>query len=1136
MKKLFSLLVILTILFSGLWAQNSAIFYNGDEESNIAPWSWGFSSDPYQAENMGYTPGTPALLWTGYNGTEGYQGIFLGLESTLDLTANWETLNLHFKVKAPKGLPADAPKMNVLIYDSRSDVWDYSLYYEIVDFQTLEDSAWHAYTVKLTDLLKYSSDINKNEISAVSFEYFDTGLDQEILIDEVYIGEPVVQTKIKVFNGTNVLPGIGFEAWGFDDNSLQVSTGDGMEGTNAIKWETSNWNWQGQSFKFDPQDISSTWDTEIVEFFVNAPAGINDLSIGFYDADGNAVWYPMSAETYGFDGNWKKIQIALKDFEIYWDSFDNTRVTEFRIENAADGVTVPELLFFDYIGLGASGIDVEEPIVETANMVFFDGKTMDDMYLWPWGYINDPADLADAGYSPGTAALKWSSYDGSGSQGCFIGLTDNMGQDLTSIWDTDSVYFMIKAPNGVQTTDSLDLFIYDSRNGDWEYSVYSRIPDLQVLNDTEWHQFAMPLAELKNFTNDIDKTDICAVSFETSTGVESELLFDKVWIGKPNRPVTMTIFNGQQLVSGVWFGSWGFSNNDLVLAANEGYLPGTPAILWETSDWDWQGKSFGFIKQDFSHAWKVDTLKMKVKAPAGINDLAFRWKDAKGTEFQKVINASVATWDGEWKKLELPLKSFMAPLEFDKSQVTEFAIIADSVTIPERILFDDIWVGNPEVATDFTPPQPPASLNVMTDPSFPHVNMILWDDVNGENGEKYTLYASLSPITDLTDENVSVIQADIAEGTNIIAHHLFYPLTSGELTYYYAMTCTDEANNISETYTQSDAFTNTGQKRAIANYGKPTGFELDGYFEDWDGIQPFVINPKNSIMREGTITDSSDCTARCYMAFDNEYLYIAYDVIDDAFTWAQSNSADWWNDESIEMFVGLYEIMGAVSHHNGWQRGEEPDYRIVFTPEKVYVDAWPGIDSLENGGDYYYFESGGSSDYYIEAKLSLDWLSKIDSDTKFTPVEGMKIPLEIQINDADEQDAGTVDRMQLGTNSADDAWWGAPNIWTFTWIGMPVITSIDENPKVAYEFSLSDNYPNPFNPTTMINYSIPKNEKVQMFIYNTLGQKVQTLVNQKQNAGRYNVSFDASGLSSGLYFYQIKAGENIQTKKMLLVK
>ena len=87
-----------------------------------------------------------------------------------------------------------------------------------------------------------------------------------------------------------------------------------------------------------------------------------------------------------------------------------------------------------------------------------------------------------------------------------------------------------------------------------------------------------------------------------------------------------------------------------------------------------------------------------------------------------------------------------------------------------------------------------------------------------------------------------------------------------------------------------------------------------------------------------------------------------------------------------------------------------------------------------------------------------------------------------------------------------------------------------------HEFTLSQNYPNPFNPTTVINYQLPKASNVKLSIFDALGQEVNMLVNESQNAGNHKIEWDASALPSGVYFYRIEAGDFTQTKKMLMVK
>jgi hypothetical protein len=93
-----------------------------------------------------------------------------------------------------------------------------------------------------------------------------------------------------------------------------------------------------------------------------------------------------------------------------------------------------------------------------------------------------------------------------------------------------------------------------------------------------------------------------------------------------------------------------------------------------------------------------------------------------------------------------------------------------------------------------------------------------------------------------------------------------------------------------------------------------------------------------------------------------------------------------------------------------------------------------------------------------------------------------------------------------------------------------------QNAEITKDFALDQNYPNPFNPTTVISYQLPKDGLVTVKVYDIIGKEVTTLVNGYKTTGKYSVSFDASKLASGIYFYQIRSNGFISTKKMMLLK
>jgi hypothetical protein len=99
------------------------------------------------------------------------------------------------------------------------------------------------------------------------------------------------------------------------------------------------------------------------------------------------------------------------------------------------------------------------------------------------------------------------------------------------------------------------------------------------------------------------------------------------------------------------------------------------------------------------------------------------------------------------------------------------------------------------------------------------------------------------------------------------------------------------------------------------------------------------------------------------------------------------------------------------------------------------------------------------------------------------------------------------------------------------------ITGVEEPAGQApVEFALSQNYPNPFNPTTQISYSLPRNSQVLLKVFNVLGMEVATLASGFQDAGTHRVTFDASQLASGVYFYRLEAGNISMTNKMMFLK
>ena len=99
-----------------------------------------------------------------------------------------------------------------------------------------------------------------------------------------------------------------------------------------------------------------------------------------------------------------------------------------------------------------------------------------------------------------------------------------------------------------------------------------------------------------------------------------------------------------------------------------------------------------------------------------------------------------------------------------------------------------------------------------------------------------------------------------------------------------------------------------------------------------------------------------------------------------------------------------------------------------------------------------------------------------------------------------------------------------------------LITDVEESHYILSKYVLEQNYPNPYNPRTTITYLIPEQSQVELKVFDVLGREITELVNEEQSSGKYEIQFNAGSLSSGIYFYRIKAGNFIESKKMLLVK
>jgi len=141
----------------------------------------------------------------------------------------------------------------------------------------------------------------------------------------------------------------------------------------------------------------------------------------------------------------------------------------------------------------------------------------------------------------------------------------------------------------------------------------------------------------------------------------------------------------------------------------------------------------------------------------------------------------------------------------------------------------------------------------------------------------------------------------------------------------------------------------------------------------------------------------------------------------------------------------------------------------------------------------------------------------------------------VAVNNSTSNNPFTLTAPGPGRYRVDAGYKSPDRVWDTTVVDISV-TGVVQNPSDPLTFKLYDNYPNPFNPSTTLRYSLPEASFTTLKIYNVLGKEVATLVNEVQTSGTHQAVFNADNLPSGIYLYSIQAGSFKQTKKMILMK
>jgi hypothetical protein len=241
-----------------------------------------------------------------------------------------------------------------------------------------------------------------------------------------------------------------------------------------------------------------------------------------------------------------------------------------------------------------------------------------------------------------------------------------------------------------------------------------------------------------------------------------------------------------------------------------------------------------------------------------------------------------------------------------------------------------------------------------------------------------------------------------------------------------------------------------------------------------------------------------------------------------------------WTHVVTSAFPGFHDIYQQAGVHNSYGYLDPLNgYTLKLTLQKA-VSHHPNVIQIQTWNDY-----GEGTIIEPTVQFGTRYLEIIqsvrDSIGSFPFIQAdLQMPLRIYRA-----------RVQYATNPAANA--VLDRVFNFIISSQPAhakslldsllgTTLLSNECLAQHEYVLGQNYPNPFNPTTTISYQIPKNGLVSLVVYDALGTEVATLVNEEKTQGKYSIEFNALNLPSGVYFYTLRAGDFVSTKKLILMK
>ncbi|MBN1559486.1 T9SS type A sorting domain-containing protein, partial [candidate division KSB1 bacterium] len=281
-----------------------------------------------------------------------------------------------------------------------------------------------------------------------------------------------------------------------------------------------------------------------------------------------------------------------------------------------------------------------------------------------------------------------------------------------------------------------------------------------------------------------------------------------------------------------------------------------------------------------------------------------------------------------------------------------------------------------------------------------------------------------------------------------------------------------------------------------------------------------------------------DITAWFKILWDDDHVYFALKKIDNEYKYDATHMTSLgniWNDDAYQIILDA----NAPDDLNGPMPSAEIGLALLDYTETAYT-SWRntngdplaladgnGVSAIEacDGKAFFATQTEGEDGSYTEVMevAFVKWGEIVADEAQM---------MSIEANDLDEDH--TVDALQWSRGIFHGK---LPERYASILYSSSEPSAVaDKQPAMPVEFTLQQNYPNPFNPTTTISYTVNKIGEVELNIYDLLGHKVATLVDEVKNAGSYQATFDSQDLPSGIYIYTLKSAQSVLSKKMVLMR